>query len=62
MFYYAMIVMELGNEHVRAAIENEAGDTYIYSIYIGFILVLLSHALGLAWGKREKQLKVKNAL
>ncbi len=49
-----MIFMELSNEHVGAAIRREAGGIYVYSVYIGFILVLIGNIFGFYLGKGHK--------
>jgi hypothetical protein len=58
IFYYRMIFLELADEHVGAAIRVEAGEVYIYSIYVGLMLVLLGHILGFLWGKNKNDIKV----
>lgn len=62
IFYYRMIFLELADEHVGAAIRIEAGNIYVYSIYLGLFLVLFGHILGFLWGKKQEGKKERKAL
>ncbi len=55
IFYYQMIFNELADEHVGKAIRIEAGEVYVYSIYLGLVLVLVGHVFGFLWGKKTRR-------
>lgn len=54
LFFLAMLA-EVSSPEYGPAIRAETGNTYVFAVYAGSILVLAGHVVGLLWGWRLRR-------